>query len=303
MQKTLLVFPLWALLGALAGWIWPESLAALKSWIVPLLMLVMFSMGLTLSLVDFQRAWGYRKIAFWGVMLQFSLMPLLAFLLAKFLNLPPEWLIGLVLVGTTAGGTASNVMAYLARGDLALSVSMTLFSTLLAVILMPWLTWVYLQNTIQVPAASMLWMLLKIVLLPVFAGMLVRHLAAARLQRLESLLPQVAVLAIALIIGIVVALNQSNFVSLSALLVAAVVLHNLGGLVMGYLLSRGLGYDSRVSRTVAIEVAMQNSGLSVALAIKYFGAASALPGALFSVWHNISGSLFAAYWQNRHNRD
>lgn len=260
-------------------------------------------MGLTLSWRDFQQAWQVRKLAFWAVLLQFTWMPLLAFVLAWSLELPQEWLIGMILVGTTAGGTASNVMTYLAGGNLALSVSMTILSTLLAVLLMPWLTWLYLQDAIDVPAVSMLLMLLKVVLVPIVFGMLMRHYAVRQIDKIAILLPHIATWAIALIIAIVVALNQNNFEALSLLLVLAVILHNIGGLFAGYTLSRWLGYDSVISRTVAIEVAMQNSGLSVALALKYFSVASALPGALFSLWHNLSGMLFAAYWKRQDKTD
>ncbi|BBP46122.1 sodium transporter [Thiosulfatimonas sediminis] len=293
------LFPLLAISGALLGLVAADWLVSLKSWIVPLLMLIMFFMGLTLSWRDFKQAWLLRKLVFWAVVLQFVWMPLLAFVLAFTFQLPQEWLIGMILVGATAGGTASNVMTYLAGGSVALSVSMTLFSTLLAVLLMPWITWLYLQNSIDIPALGMLLSLLKIVLVPIVLGMLLRHFASQSVTLFSPVLPYFAILAIALIIAIVVALNQTNLSALSLLLVLAVILHNLGGLAAGYALSRWLGYDSVVARTVAIEVAMQNSGLSVALALKYFSAASALPGALFSLWHNLSGILFAAYWQRK----
>ena len=302
MPPSFLLFPFLAILGATFGALAPEFFANLKPWIVPLLVAIMFAMGLTLDLKDFRQVWQVRKLALSAVFLQFTWMPLLAFLLAWSFNLPEEWMIGMVLVGATAGGTASNVMTYLAAGNVALSVSMTILSTLLAVLLMPWLTWFYLQNSVDVPAGSMLLMLLKIVLVPIFLGMLVRRFATEQVIAISGWLPQIATWAIALIIAIVVALNQNNVAALSLLLVLAVILHNLGGLLAGYGLSRWMGYDSVISRTVAIEVAMQNSGLSVALALKYFTAASALPGAIFSLWHNLSGMLFAAYWQRKDKR-
>lgn len=299
MPINFLIFPFIALFGAALGAIAPEFFSLFKGAIIPLLMLIMFAMGLTLAWQDFQQAWQSRRLVIWAVLLQFTWMPLLAFLLAWSFALPQEWMIGMILVGATAGGTASNVIAYLAGGNVALSISMTIVSTLFAVLLMPLLTWLYLQNSIEVPASSMLLTLLKVVLVPIVFGMLLRHYARNAITKITPLLPHIATWAIALIIAIVVALNANNFAVLSGVLVLAVILHNLGGLVAGYLLSRWTGHDSVISRTVAIEVAMQNSGLSVALAIKYFGVASALPGALFSLWHNLSGMLFAAYWQHK----
>jgi len=290
------LFHLWALLFATLGYLSPTFWSGLKPSIVPLLVVIMLSMGMTLTWHDFQRALKSPRLVIMGVGLQYLVMPLVAWLLAWLFGFPDDLAIGLILVGTTAGGTASNVITYLAKGDLALSITLTLCSTLLAILLMPWLTWLYVGQRVPVSALQMLASLLKIVLIPVLSGTLINTLAHRRIRRLEPLFPLVSIFAIAVIIAIVVGLNQPRFAALGGLLILAVVLHNGAGLLAGYATASLLGYDSRIARTLAIEVGMQNSGLSVALAIKYFSATAALPGALFSVWHNLSGALFASFW-------
>ena len=293
---TILLFPLWAILMSLLAFMYPHWFVGLKAWIVPLLVLVMLGMGLTLRWQDFKQVWQYRKIVALGVGLQFLVMPLAAWSISLLMNLPLELMIGMMLVGATAGGTASNVMAYLAKGDVALSVSMTIVSTLAAVVLLPWMMLLYLGQTVEVPALSMLGTLIKIIVVPILVGMLIQHFFEKPIKQLRPFLSPFSMVAILLIIAIVVALNADNLVTVAWSAVAAVILHNLLGLTSGYWLARKMGYNTVVARTVAIEVGMQNSGLSVALALKYFTAVAALPGALFSVWHNISGAFFAAYW-------
>ena len=295
----LLAFPIWALIISAISVTFPHWFVDLKSWIVPLLMAVMLGMGLTLSWQDFIQVWKHRIVVGLGVGVQFIVMPLVAWLLSMALGFSVELTIGMMLVGATAGGTASNVMTYLAKGDVALSVSMTIVSTLAAVLLLPLLTWFYIGQTVDVPVTSMLLMLLKMIVLPLFIGMLINHFFHRKIQSFLPAFPLFSMIVILLIIAIVVALNVNNLATVAWTLVLAVILHNVIGLASGYYLAKKLGYDSVIARTVAIEVGMQNSGLSVALALKYFTAASALPGAMFSIWHNLSGSVFASYWQNK----
>ncbi len=293
---ALLLFPFWALIIVLTAYLFPEFFVDLKSWIIPLLVLIMLGMGLTLQWQDFRQVWAYRKIVAVGVALQFLIMPFAAWIISLSFGLSLELMIGMMLVGATAGGTASNVMAYLAKGDVALSVSMTMVSTLAAVVMLPLLTLLYLGQSVEVPAMSMLGMLIKVIILPIAAGMIINHFLQDKLKGFVPWFSLFSMGAILLIIAIVVALNSDNLVTVAWSVVTAVVLHNLIGLTSGYWIARKLGYNSVVARTVAIEVGMQNSGLSVALALKYFTAASALPGALFSIWHNLSGAMFASYW-------
>lgn len=290
------MFPLWAVLLAAAAYVWPGGFAGLAGAIVPLLGLVMFGMGMTLTPASFAAVWRRPGLVGVGVAMQFTLMPLLAWIIGTLLNLPQALLVGLVLVGSCPGGTASNVICYLARGDVALSITLTAVSTLLALVATPLLTWLYVGARVPVPVADMLLSMLTIVIVPVLAGLMVNRLWGRRLALLKQVFPLLSVLAIALIIAIIVALKHEQLARLGGVLILAVAAHNAGGLALGYGLARGLGLDARVSRTLAIEVGMQNSGLAVALASQFFSAAAALPGALFSIWHNLTGSLLAAWW-------
>ncbi|MGE0652400.1 MAG: bile acid:sodium symporter family protein [Alphaproteobacteria bacterium] len=290
------LFPLWALLGAGAALVWPEAIAAGRPAIVPLLGLVMFGMGLTLAPRDFVAVAKRPSHVALGTALQFGIMPLAGWIVGLALGLPRDLLVGLVLIGACPGGTASNVICYLARGDVALSITLTTVSTVLAVALTPALTWLYIGRLVPVPVVPMLLTILEVILLPVAAGVALNRLMGGRLGALANIFPLVSVAAIVVIIAIVVALNAGRMANLAWVLAAAVVLHNGIGLAAGYGVPRLLGWDPRLARTIAIEVGMQNSGLGVALATQFFSAAAALPGALFSVWHNLSGSILAALW-------
>jgi BASS family bile acid:Na+ symporter len=299
MHRITALFPLWALLFSLLAILRPDWFAGGKPLILPLLGLVMFGMGMTLTWRSFAEVVRHPRRIGLGVALQYLVMPFAAWVIALGLGLPTELLAGLVLVGASPGGTASNVVCFLARGDLALSITLTTVSTLLAIVATPLLTWLYVGQQVPVPVASMLMSIFKIVLLPVALGVAVNSLLADRLARAKHLFPLLSVAAIVIIIAIVVALNQTNLAESGALVVLAVVLHNGCGLASGYALGLWLTHDERTARTLAIEVGMQNSGLAVALAVKYLSAAAALPGALFSIWHNLSGSMLAAFWSRR----
>ncbi|MCF7984968.1 MAG: bile acid:sodium symporter family protein [Thiohalocapsa sp.] len=299
MQKITRLFPLWALLLSSLALVVPAPFVEAKSMIVPLLGVVMFGMGMTLTRANFTAVLRRPRLIGLGLALQFLVMPLAAWAIAVRLQLPPALLAGLVLVGASPGGTASNVICYLARGDLALSITLTTASTLLAIVAMPLLTWLYVGERVDVPVLDMLVSIFKIVLLPVALGVAVNTLLGRWLGPVKHAFPLLSVVAIVLIIAIIVALNRDNLAATGALVVLAVVLHNSIGLAAGYALGRLATGDERTARTLAIEVGMQNSGLAAALAVKYFSAAAALPAALFSVWHNMSGSLLAAWWSRR----
>jgi BASS family bile acid:Na+ symporter len=296
---TIKAFPVLAIIFALLAAIFPQWFIPLSEWIVVLLGVIMFTMGMTLRVADFSRILKMPTVVAIGVAMQFLLMPLFGWILAWAFKLPPLLAAGLILVGSCPGGTASNVICFLSRGDVALSVTLTAISTVLAFLATPFLTWVYVGQSIDVPVLKMLLSILKIVLLPVLAGVVINTYFGQHLERIKPVLPVLSVLTIVIVIAIVTALNVDNFKELTFLVVIAVVLHNLLGLAAGYFITRGLGYDSQTARTLAIEVGMQNSGLGTALAVKYFGAAAALPGALFSVWHNLSGALLAQYWRSK----
>lgn len=301
LQTATRLFPLWAILFSGAAYLAPEPFVSLKPGIIYLLSLVMFGMGMSLRPADFIVVLKKPSIVMLGVLLQFGLMPLLAWGISEWMNLPLMLAAGMILVGASPGGTASNVICYLAKGNVALSITLTTISTLLAVVATPFLTLLYAGQKIDVPAMKMLSDVLNIVLLPVFGGVLVNLLFGRMLEGLQRVFPLVSVLAIVVIIAIIVALNQSQLTSLAFPVFAAVALHNGLGLLAGYLIPKLMRLDERSCRTLAIEVGMQNSGLAVALAIKYFSAGAALPGAVFSLWHNLSGSLLASIWSRSKN--
>jgi len=295
-ERSTRLFPLWALLMSTIAYLFPQAFIDLKPAIVYLLGMVMFSMGITLTVKDFYLVLKRPRVIFLGSLLQYLLMPLIAWLLSRMLDLQSALTVGMILVGSSPGGTASNLVCYLARGDVALSITLTTVSTLLAVLATPLLCWAYLGHTVEVPVINMLTDVLKIVIAPVCAGVLLNALFWDRIEGIKRIFPLLSIAAIVFIIAIIVALNQPKLQSLALTLVLAVALHNALGLTGAYWLSRWLGYDRRICRTLAIEVGMQNSGLAVALAIKFFLPLAALPGALFSIWHNLTGALLASWW-------
>jgi bile acid:Na+ symporter, BASS family len=289
------LFPLGVVLAAAFGILLPETLAGFSSWIVPLLMIVMLGMGLTLKPTDFLDLKDYGRAVAAGITLQFTVMPLMAVSISAAFSLNNELTIGMILVGSVAGGTASNVMTLLAKGNVALSVSMTALSTLASIVMTPLLmTWLA-SSQVEVPAIAMLASLCKIILLPVSVGVLANVYGARWVMRIKPALPVIAALVILLIIAIIIALNADRLSTVAMSLMLATLVHNLSGLALGYSVARLLRFNSVVCRTIAIEVGMQNSGLATALAIKFFTPASALPGAIFSIWLNVTGAIFAAF--------
>ena len=294
-----LFFPLGALAISVLSIFYPNILSPYKFAIVPLLGLVMLGMGMTLRPENFLEIVKRPRLVGIGVSLQFLLMPLIAFTVSRLFDLPEALLVGMVLVGSCPGGTASNVICYLARGDVALSISLTTVSTLLAVLFTPLLTWIYVGQSVAVPIFDMMFNIFKIILLPVSAGVLANYYLGRYLHLIKHAFPYISVIAIIIIIGIIVAQNHEHIFLLGIPVIAAIVWHNALGLAGGYYLAKVMGLNERQRRTIAIEVGMQNSGLAVALAQSYFPAIAALPGALFSIWHNITGSILASIWTRK----
>lgn len=293
------LFPLWAIILSSIAYFNPAPFAELKSSIIPLLSIIMFSMGLTLTLADFKLVLSMPRLILSGLLLQYCVMPISALLIANIMQLDPALTIGLILVGACPGGTASNVITYLARGNVALSISLTSLSTVLAIVLTPAITLLLAGTSIEVPASKMLVSILYMVLLPVTLGLMLNHYFPQQVTRITPILPLLAILAIVVIIAIITALNAAQLSQLGLSILIAVMLHNSLGLFLGYSGAKLLGYAPRECRTLAIEVGMQNSGLAVALAIKHFSTAAALPGAVFSIWHNLSGSALAFIWSKK----
>jgi BASS family bile acid:Na+ symporter len=293
------LLPLLVVTVAALAYAVPAPFAAAGAAIVPLLMLVMLGMGLTLTARDFASIARAPRLVALGVGLHYTVMPAAAWLVIRLLGLDAETAVGVVLVGATSAGTASNVVSYLARGNVALSVTMTAVSTLLAVVLLPAIAWLLLGRHVAVPAGEMMRAVAQVAVGPVLVGMLLRRLLGERLRRFEPAFPVLSALAIAVVIAVIVGLNAPRLARAAPQVFAAVVLHNSIGLAAGYWLARLARADEASARTIAIEVGMQNSGLAVALALKLFTPAAALPGALFSIWHNVSGSALAAHWARR----
>ncbi|MBL4783730.1 MAG: bile acid:sodium symporter family protein [Porticoccaceae bacterium] len=271
----------------------------LKPSLFFLLGLVMFGMGISLKASDFLTIIKSPKPIILGLLLQFLCMPFYAWVISSWLQLPLMLATGMVLVGASPGGTASNVICYLAKGNIALSITITTFSTLLAVVATPALSLLYLGEQVDVPALKMLNDIFNIIILPVAGGVIVNHLFGRFLASTKHVFPLISVFSIVLIIAIIVALNEPRLGSIGLALITAVTAHNALGLLTGYWVPWLFGMDKRTCKTLAIEVGMQNSGLAVALAVKYYAATAALPGALFSLWHNLTGSLLAAAWSRK----
>ncbi len=292
-------FALWAVLFAVAGLIEPE----LFLWVLPrislMLGIVMLGMGMSIKTADWKYIFTHPRSVLLGVVVQYTVMPTLAFLICRVLHLPPELAIGVILVGTCPGGTASNVMTYLAKGDVALSVAMTTVSTLLSPLVTPLLIWLLAGRWVDVAPLSMFASIAQVVILPLIIGMILNRFFHRQIKKSLALLPVISVLAICLIIGGVAAGNQARIFISGLLVLAAVVLHNSAGLGIGYLLGKLLRIPEEKRRAIALETGMQNSGLATALAAQFFNPLAAVPGAIFSVWHNVSGSVLAAWWTRK----
>ena len=287
------------LLSAVTALVWPEVFSYIRpAAINPLLGVIMFCMGLTLKWEDFRVVFARPKDVITGCIAQFTVMPLLAFLLAWLFRLDEALTVGVVLVGCCPGGTASNVITYLAKGDLALSVGMTGISTLLAPIMTPLLVWLLAGQTVDVDVTGMLLSILWVVILPIVAGLLVKRLWPIAAETAIGYLPALSSLAICAIVLIVIAANAGKLLSSGLIIMLVVMLHNLSGLAVGYGIGSLLRLAPAKRRAISIEVGMQNSGLASSLATLHFAAypMATIPGALFSVWHNISGALTARWF-------
>lgn len=292
------------LVMALLSLLVPAPFAAVGTWVVnPMLGLIMFGMGLTLNPDDFRVVFSRPKDVLTGCLAQFTIMPLLAWLLTKAFSLPPDLALGVILVGCCPGGTASNVITYLAKGDLALSVGMTATSTVLAPLLTPLLTWLMAGTFVDVDAVGMLLSIVYVVIAPILVGFLIQHYMPELTRRVVAYLPAFSSVMIASLVAIIVGHNASKLLTGGLIVVAVVVLHNLCGLALGYGVGKLLRLTHPKRTAISIEVGMQNSGLASSLATIHFAAfpMASIPGAIFSVWHNISGALVAKFYSMKEN--
>ena len=273
------------------------------SWVAPhisaMLGIIMLGMGMTLHWQDFSHVLRHPRDLGLGLVVQFGCMPLLAFALCHVFALPPELAMGMILVGTAPGGTASNVLTFIARGDVAFSVAMTAAATLVSLLLTPPLTWLLGGVWVPVDMGGLFWSIVKIVLVPVLLGLLLHHFQRGLVDRLMPFLPLASALVITLVIAGLIAVNAQNILSAGPAIFAAVIAHNLLGLAVGWFAACRLRFAPPRRRALAIEIGTQNSGLATALALAHFTPAAAIAGALFSVWQNISGALLSNFWATR----
>lgn len=284
------------LVAALLALVFPDVLKEIRPTVINYMLgVVMFGMGLTLNLQDFKIVFSRPKDILIGCLAQFTIMPLLAWSLARMFSLDEALALGVVLVGCCPGGTASNVITYLAKGDLALSVGMTGVSTLLAPFLTPLLTWALAGKSINVDVTSMFLSILWVVILPIIIGLIVKGLWPKFTEKATDYLPAFSSIAIAMIVAIIIGANADKLIAGGFIIVLVVILHNIFGLSLGYLIGRTLRLSEPKKRAISIEVGMQNSGLASSLATIHFAAypLATIPGAIFSVWHNLSGAAVA----------
>ncbi|MFJ8460759.1 bile acid:sodium symporter family protein [Lysinibacillus xylanilyticus] len=292
-------FAVWVICIAVIAFIAPDPFLIFGGYITILLGIVMFGMGLTLKAVDFKLILTNPMPVIIGVCAQYIIMPLTAFCIAYIMNLPAELAAGLVLLGSVPGGTASNVMVYLAKGNVPLSITMTSFSTLLAPIATPLILLLLAGKWMPVDPIAMFTSIIQVIIFPIILGIVVRRLVPQVVEKSINVVPLISVVAIMIIVSTVVAGNVNSIASAGSIIFMAVVFHNAFGLMFGYLTALVLGLDESNRRAISIEVGMQNSGLGVALATAHFGPLAALPSVLGAVWHNISGPILATYWSKK----
>jgi BASS family bile acid:Na+ symporter len=287
------------MLMACLGFFAPQLFIGYKSWITPLLGVVMFGMGLTLSAADFREVFRRPGDVAIGVVGHYIIMPGTAYLLAIALRLPPDIAVGVILVGCCPSGTASNVMTFLAKGDVALGVSIASVSTMIAPLVTPALVSLLAGKWMAINTESLFMDIVQVVIFPIVLGIVARTLFRRQAAASVKALPLVSTIAIVLIIAIIVGLNQAKIMTNGLLILVAVILHNLLGFALGYLFARMFGMSLAKRKAVMLETGMQNSGLGAALAAAHFSPLAAVPSALFSVWHNLSGSALATWMAGR----
>lgn len=281
--------------SALALWK-PETFQWVAPYVTPLLGCIMFGMGMTLRLKDFSIVFSQPRALLQGLLAQFVCMPILAFVLCNIFVLPPDLAMGVILVGTAPGGTAANVLAFIAKGDVPYSVALTSLSTLVSLVLMPVLTWLLGGVWIPVDMAGLFVSILKIVVAPVLLGIVAHRYFSGLTSRALPLLPPFSALTVTLVVAGIIAINAQNILHASTSIFLVVVCHNLLGTALGYVAGRMWKFDAARCRAMCFVVGTRNSGLATALALTHFSPVSAIAGALYSVWQNLSGALISNFF-------
>ncbi|MDB5054603.1 MAG: Bile acid:sodium symporter [Bacilli bacterium] len=286
-------FAYWVLIFAVLAFFLPHPFVGLGKYTVQLLGIVMFGMGLTLSAADFKEVFRRPQDVAIGVASHFIVMPLLAYLICLVLRLPPDIAVGVILVGSCPSGTSSNVMCLLAKGDVSLAVSIASVSTLLAPIVTPLLILLFASKWVAVNPTSLFWQIVQVIIIPILLGLIVKSIFRGTAQASAKVLPLVSAIAIIAIVAGVVSGSHKQIAATGLLIFAAVIIHNLCGFSLGYLFAKLFRMDLPKRKAVSFEVGMQNSALGVAIAKAHFTPIAAVPSAIFSVWHNISGAVLA----------
>jgi bile acid:Na+ symporter, BASS family len=299
-QTITKLFPLWVIVISLIAFFYPSLFRPYVKAIPYLLSIVMLAMGLTMSFHDFKLVFSRPKDVFWGIFLRFLIMPLVALCVSKAMGLSPELAAGLILVGCCPSGVASNVMTFLARGDTALSVTVSSANTIVATILTPYIFLLLAGKLVPINAEALLWDIVFTVLIAVLLGMIINTFAAKYVARIRPAIPVVSVLGVMGLIAILVAVNAARFMSVALVAFIAVVLHNGFGLLLGFWGARlfgGMSVDK--SKAIAFEIGIENSGLALALAMAHLNPIAAIPAGIFAVWHNLTGAALASYWGSK----
>ncbi|MDO5511773.1 bile acid:sodium symporter family protein [Corynebacterium sp.] len=287
-------FPLFILVGTAIAFVFPAPFQPLSQYITYFLMIIMFGMGLTLTIPDFQEIARRPWAILLGVIAQFVIMPLAAIAVARMLGLNEALAVGLLMLGSVPGGTSSNVITFLAKGDVALSVAMTSVSTLLSPIVTPMLMLTLANQRTDVDGAGMALTLVQTVLLPVIGGLVLRYFLDRWIGLISPVLPWISILGIGGVVFPTVANNTERLAAVGAIVFVAVLLHNVFGYILGYLTGKIFRLPESNNRTMAVEVGTQSAGLASGMSAKFFSPEAALPGAVAAVLHNITGAVYAS---------
>lgn len=295
-------FSVWIILGVIAAFFNPEPFKPLAKYVPYCIMAVMLSMGLTVSVGDFKLVFSCPKDVFWGIVLRYMIMPFIALGLTKLLNLPPVLAAGLILVGCCPSGVASNVMTFLAKGDTALSITVSSINTIIAPFVTPFIFAFLVGSIVPVDANAILMDILKIVLIPVFLGAVIRAVASDFVDKIMDIIPIISVIAIFVTTSSGFALSAGSLANVALIAFVAVVMHNLLGLTTGYWAARGVGMPHFKAKALCFEIGMENGGLAMALALAHLAPLAFIPAAIFNLIHNVSGPILAGHWREKEEK-
>lgn len=298
-EKFTRLLAVWVVLAGVIAYFFPCAFIACRFGMEWFFTLTMLGIGMILDVRDFRPIFTRPHLVLLGTLAQFAIMPAAGFAVARLLHLPPALALGVILTGAVPGAMASNVISYLARADVAYSIALTSTSTFLAPVLTPLLTYLYAGTYFHVPFWPMFLSIFKMVIVPLAAGMGLKHMLRDKIGNFIAVFPALSTLFIAFICGLVVALNKDYLAGVSAIVFAAVFLHNALGLSLGYGAAVLYRFDTKRRRTLSLEVGMQNAGLGAVLALKHFSDQAALPNALFATWCIVTAAILAEIWSRR----